>query len=94
MVLLSLTKEELISWEQQIQEFIGYHLQLQLNERRKLRLITDGIDFLGYIVRPNYLPVRRRVIGNLRERLFHVERHYRRKGGLIATEYFIYISMV
>ena len=47
----------------------------------------DGIDFLGYIIRPHYLLVRRRVIGNLRERLFHVERHYRSKGRLTATEY-------
>ncbi|NJO18739.1 MAG: hypothetical protein HC877_24365 [Thioploca sp.] len=57
------------------------------NERRKLRFITDGIDFLGYIVRPNYLLVRRRVIGNLREKLSHVERYYYSKGGLTAIEY-------
>jgi RNA-directed DNA polymerase len=89
MVLLSVAQEELTSWEQQIQEFISHHLQLQLNERRKLRLVADGIDFLGYIVRPNYLLVRRRVIGNLWKRLSPVERHYRSKGGLTAKEYFI-----
>ncbi|NEX16737.1 MAG: hypothetical protein C1943_08935 [Halochromatium sp.] len=31
--------------------------------------MTDGADFLGYIVRPQYRLVRRRVVGNLREKL-------------------------
>jgi hypothetical protein len=44
-------------------------LRLQLNQRRRLRPVADGIDFLGYIVRPDYLLVRRRVVGALRERL-------------------------
>jgi glutathionyl-hydroquinone reductase len=57
----------------QISTFLNDNLQLQLNERRKLRPISDGIDFLGYITRPDYLLVRRRVIGNLWERLIRAE---------------------
>jgi len=56
-------------WEKEIRVFLGDRLKLELNERRKLRPVGDGIDFLGYIVRPDYLLVRRRVIGALRERL-------------------------
>jgi hypothetical protein len=44
-------------------------LRLQLNQRRRLRPVADGIDFLGYIVRPDYRLARRRVVGALRERL-------------------------
>lgn len=69
MVLLSQHKWELEQWEARIHTFLLDRLRLQLNERRKLRPVSDGIDFLGYIVRPDYLLVRRRVVGALRERL-------------------------
>ncbi len=72
-ILLSENKSQLETWEEQISTFLNDNLQLQLNERRKLRPISDGIDFLGYIVRPDYLLVRRRVIGNLWERLIRAE---------------------
>lgn len=55
-------------------------LQLSLNDRRKLRPVSDGIDFLGYILRPDYLLVRRRVVGALRERLQGAERELVRLG--------------
>jgi len=38
-------------------------------KRRKLLPISNGIDFLGYIVRPTYVLVRRRVINNLKEKI-------------------------
>jgi RNA-directed DNA polymerase len=72
-ILLSEDPSQLKIWETQISTFLNDNLQLQLNERRKLRPISDGIDFLGYIVRPNYLLVRRRIIGNLWERLIQIE---------------------
>jgi len=31
--------------------------------------ISNGIDFLGYIIRPTYVLVRRRVINNLKEKI-------------------------
>lgn len=80
MILLSLKKAELEEWERQIEEFLAERLRLQLNERRKLRPVSDGIDFLGYIVRPDYLLVRRRVVGALRERLQEAEQTLRRLG--------------
>jgi RNA-directed DNA polymerase len=39
----------------------------------KLRPIRNGLDFLGYIIRPDYLLVRRRVVGNLKQRLHAME---------------------
>ncbi len=42
--------------------------------------VADGIDFLGYIVRPDYLLVRRRVVGALRRRLEQAERRLSRLG--------------
>lgn len=42
--------------------------------RQRLRPVSDGVDFLGYIVRPFHLLVRRRVVGHLREALRRSER--------------------
>jgi len=79
-VLLSKDKKDLKQWEEEIKFFLAHRLRLQLNERRKLRPISDGIDFLGYIVRPDYLLVRRRVVGALRERLTTTEQALTRLG--------------
>jgi hypothetical protein len=55
---------------EQIRKFMGERLQLELNERyAAIRPVTDGIDFVGYIIRPDYVLVRRRSINNLRSRL-------------------------
>jgi hypothetical protein len=43
---------------------------LELNDARQgLAPVGNVVDFLGYIVRPEYLLVRRRVEENLREKL-------------------------
>jgi hypothetical protein len=74
MLLLSPEREQLEDWEERIARFLGESLRLELNERRRLRPVTDGANFLGYIVRPDYLLVRRRVVGALRQRLVHAEK--------------------
>jgi len=73
LVLLSADREELVAWEQAIETFLAEQLHLRLNERRRLRPISDGIDWLGYIVRPDYLLVRRRVVVALYQRLAQTE---------------------
>ena len=73
LVLLSTDPAELAAWEVEIEAFLSRTLHLALNERRRLRPVTDGIDFLGYIVRPDYLLVRRRVVSACYERLARAE---------------------
>ena len=69
-VLLSTDPEELRGWRAEIEVFLRERLLLELNPKREhLRPVGDGVDFLGYIVRRDYLLVRRRVVGHLRERL-------------------------
>lgn len=72
-VLLSEHRAQLQDWHGAIQKFLWEKLRLLLNQKQKLRPVADGIDFLGYIVRPDYLLVRRRVIGNFYERLEKAE---------------------
>ncbi len=69
-VLLAHSREQLLGWHERVRAFLGERLALELNYRReRLRPVADGVDFLGYIVRPFHLLVRRRVVGHLREKL-------------------------
>lgn len=75
MVLLSDNKDALIKWRQDIETFLAEKLLLRLHQkRRKLQPISNGIDFLGYIIRHDHILVRRRVINNLKSRLRHFAR--------------------
>jgi RNA-directed DNA polymerase len=69
-VLLSPDRDQLVIWRKRIEEYLRDHLLLELNPtRERLRPVSDGVDFLGYIVRRDYLLVRNRVVNNLRQRL-------------------------
>ena len=69
-VLVAETAAQLAAWKARIEDFLTERLLLQLNPaRERLRPVSDGVDFLGYIVRPFHLLVRRRVVGHLREAL-------------------------
>jgi RNA-directed DNA polymerase len=73
-VLLARSAQQLTQWRERIGQFLTETLALQLNPaRERLRPVSDGVDFLGYIVRPFHLLVRRRVVGHLREKLARFE---------------------
>ncbi|QVL49257.1 MAG: hypothetical protein KFB96_01630 [Thiocapsa sp.] len=65
-----------------VDPFFSDNLDLDLRHERRLRPVSDGADFLGYIVRPHYRLVRRRVVGNLREKLAAFAREYISGSGL------------
>ncbi|MFO8073187.1 MAG: RNA-directed DNA polymerase, partial [Polyangia bacterium] len=70
LVLVHESREALVGWKREIEGFLGRELGLALNERRtRLRPVSSGIDFLGYVVHPTHRLVRRRVVGNLRASL-------------------------
>ncbi len=71
LVLLSTDPAEVAAWESEIKSFLSQTLHLTLNDRR--RPVSDGIDFLSYIVRPAYLLVRRRVVNACYARLARAE---------------------
>ena len=69
-VILGKDPHQLKEFQDRIEIFLMDRLKLQLHpKRRKLLPITSGVDFLGYIVRQNYILVRRRVINNLRSKI-------------------------
>lgn len=68
-VLLAQSPEQLVEWRGRIEGWLREHLRLELNPRQVLVPVSNGVNFLGYIVRRDYLLVRRRVVNHLRERL-------------------------
>lgn len=51
----------------------------------RLRPLTDGIDFLGYVVRPTHTLVRPRVVAHAREAFAAWEQQHVTAGAITAT---------
>ena len=73
-VLVHESREQLEIWKGQIEAFLAERLRLKLKADVRLQPLANGIDFLGYIVKPTHTRVRRRVIAHARERLSGWER--------------------
>ncbi len=70
LVLLHCDAVKLRTWQEEIRRFLAEKLRLKLNPKAtKLGLVTGGVDFGGFVVRPNYCLVRRRTVGNLKTKL-------------------------
>jgi hypothetical protein len=61
-VLVHRSRAELEFWQRSIEEFLRTELRLELKPDIRLRPISAGIDFLGYVVFPTHTRVRRRVV--------------------------------
>ncbi len=68
-ILLSDDKAELLQWQGRIVNFLTQCLQLHLKTLARPQSVYQGADFLGYITRPDYRLVRRRVINHCRHKL-------------------------
>ncbi len=68
-ILLSANPDELLRWQYQISCFLDEYLALEIKPGSTVKRVSDGADFLGYIVRPDYILARRRVVNNLKYRL-------------------------
>lgn len=68
-VLLSRDAQQLDAWRAHIETYLHDALKLELNPRQRLAPVSNGVDFLGYVVRRDYLLVRRRVVNHLQCRL-------------------------
>lgn len=69
-VLLGKNKSHLLGYIKPIKEFLESNLDLKLNQNKtKLQPINNGIDFLGYFVRPKYVLVRRKIVARLKKEL-------------------------
>ncbi len=84
-VLVHESREQLQTWHRQIEAFLHRELGLRLKDDVRLRPLEDGIDFLGYIVRPTHTLVRRRVVTHAKTKLQAWERAHVRADAIVAT---------
>lgn len=73
-IILDTDRESLIEVRKKIAAFLEERLSLEMKSDLTLRRVSEGANFLGYIVRPDYILVRKRVVGNLRAKLRHFEK--------------------
>lgn len=83
-VLLHDDPAQLERWRAAIADFLHARLGLALRDAGRLAPVGNGIDFLGYIVRADYLLARRRVLGHLDERLARCARRVKRADGRLV----------
>ncbi|MBN9367652.1 MAG: hypothetical protein J0H59_11545 [Comamonadaceae bacterium] len=81
-VLLHDSPAQLLAWRGQIEAFLAQHLSLRLKALAQPHPVQAGTDFLGYVVRPHYRLVRRRVVRHLRAHLADFERRHVRPHAL------------
>ena len=84
-VLVHHDRAQLSAWLVQIEHFLADRLQLSLKADIRLRPLTDGIDFLGYVVRPTHTLVRPRVVAHARAALATWEQQHVSAGEIRAT---------
>jgi RNA-directed DNA polymerase len=68
-ILFGKDKEELLEKKSQIESFLKINLELDIKDNFRVRRVESGIDFLGYIIRPKYILVRKRVVNNFKYKL-------------------------
>jgi RNA-directed DNA polymerase len=74
-LLFSHSKEQLIVWRDRIKSFVETELHLKLHPKKQiLQSVTKGINFCGYIVKPDYTLIRRRTVRKLKDRLWRFNR--------------------
>ncbi len=74
-LLLDPSPQKLMRWRETIEGFLREELLLRPNvQQDRLRPVSSGIDFLGYIVRRRYVLARRRVVNHFKEKLANFEK--------------------
>jgi RNA-directed DNA polymerase len=84
-VLVHHSREQLQQWLEQITAFLRDTLQLELKADIRLRPLTDGIDFLGYVTYPTHTRVRRRVVQHAAAALATWHRDHQTSAGVRCT---------
>jgi RNA-directed DNA polymerase len=84
-ILVHESREQLQTWQATIASFLLEELKIELKADIKLRALTAGADFLGYVIFPTHRVVRRRVIGHCRMKLHEWEQRHMRDGRITTN---------
>jgi retron-type reverse transcriptase len=70
-VILAKDIEPLMLWQEEIRKFLKEKLDLNLHPKKTIiQHKSKGVNFLGYVVRENYVLVRKRTIKSLKRKLY------------------------
>src|SRR3546814_3392262 len=84
-VLIGDRPEQLNEWREQIERFLADGLHLELKPGYAITPLSQGVDFLGYVVFPTHIKVRPRVVAHARTKLNRWERRHVTAKGLRVT---------
>ena len=85
-VLFENSKEILMQYHKKIVSFLENNLRLKLRENYILKENDKGLDFLGYIIRPNYNLTRKRVVNNYKYKKAKFLENYEKEKGKVSLE--------
>jgi hypothetical protein len=66
MVIFDNDKNKLLDIKLKIENYLKTNLEVSLRKDTKIKKVKQGLDFLGYVIRPDYILVRKRVINNFK----------------------------
>ncbi|MEA3491308.1 MAG: reverse transcriptase [Campylobacterota bacterium] len=93
-VILEKDEEVLKRYKESIEIYLNIYLSLSLRDDSKIRKNSDGLDFLGYIIRPNYSLVRRRVVSNYKQKkAIYLQKYETQKGKMNFEEIRAFLSV-
>ncbi len=71
-VVLCQDKSQIYKWREQINFFLQEKLKLKLHPQKdKYGSVYQGIDFVGYFVKPDYMLCRKRIVNALKQKLYY-----------------------
>jgi len=85
-VLFDTSKERLQILYEEIKNYLNHNLKLELRADTKLKKHSDGLDFLGYIIRENYILTRQRVVQNYKYKKANYLKNYENQRGTMTLE--------
>jgi len=85
-VLFHTSKQKLQELKFEISEYLKNELDLELRADTKLKKHSDGLDFLGYIIRENYILTRKRVVNNYKYKKAKYLDNYEHQKGKMSLE--------
>ncbi len=93
-VLFANSKEELMEHYAQMVKYLEDELELRLRDKYILRENKEGLDFLGYVIRPYYTLVRRRVVHNYKyKKAQYLDRYEALEGTMKLAEIKQFLSV-
>ena len=85
-VLFDKSQERLKYLYEDIERYLKVNLELRLRADSKLRRHSQGLDFLGYIIRENYILTRNRVVNNYKQKKAKYLHSYEKQKGKMNLE--------